>query len=151
MVESVAGKPMGDFFQKYIFGTETIPYNSYFETVGLQLKDRNAEKSDPFLGAEFRGGGLRITGVARDTPAYADGLNVGDEILQIDGSKPDDIVKLISTKKIGDVIEVKVKRDGLEKKYNITLQRNPTKNLILEPIENQTKEQIAMYKKWLYM
>jgi predicted metalloprotease with PDZ domain len=151
MVESVAGKPMGDFFQKYIFGTETIPYNSYFETVGLQLKDKNADKTEPFLGTEFRGGGLRVTGVQRDSPAYNDGLNVGDEILQVDGSKPEDIAKLVSSKKVGDIIEVKVRRDGLEKKYNITLQRNSTKSLVLEPLENQTKEQVAMYKKWLYL
>ncbi len=151
MVESVSGKPMGDFFQKYIFGTETIPYNTYFETVGLQLKDKNADKLEPFLGTEFRGGGLKITGVQRDSPAYNDGLNAGDEILQIDGTKPEDIVKLISGKKIGDVVEVKLRRDGLEKKYNISLQRNTTKNLVLEPMENQTKEQMTMYKKWLYL
>ena len=115
------------------------------------MKDKNADKLEPFLGTEFRGGGLKITGVVRDSPAYNDGLNVGDEILQIDGTRPDDIAKLVSSKKTGDVIEVKVRRDGLEKKYNITLQRNFTKNLVLEPLENQTKEQMAMYKKWLYL
>ena len=57
----------------------------------------------------------------------------------------------MASKKIGDVIEVKIRRDGLEKKYNITLQKNPTKNLVLEPLENQTKEQKEMYKKWLYL
>ena len=150
-VELVAGKPMSDFFQKYIFGTETIPYNTFFETVGLQLKDKNIDKAEPFLGTEFRGGGLRITGIMRDSPAYNDGLNVGDEILQVDGLRPDDITKTVSAKKIGDIIEVKVRRDGLEKKYNITLQRNLVKNLILEPLENQTKTQQEMYKKWLYL
>jgi len=151
MVESVVKKPMGDFFQKYIFGIETIPYNSYFETVGLQLKDKNADKTEPFLGTEFRGGGSKVTGIIRDSPAYNNGLNVGDEILQVDGLKPDDIAKLVSSKKSGDIIEVKVRRDGLEKKYNITLQRNTTQNLVLEPLENQTKEQLMMYKKWLYL
>ena len=151
MVELIAGKPMGDFFQKYIFGTETIPYNTFFETVGLQLKDKNIDKAEPFLGAEFRGGGLKITGVMRDSPAYNDGLNVGDEILQVDGLRPDDITKTVSAKKIGDIIEVKVRRDGLEKKYNITLQRNLAKSLVLEPLENQTKTQQEMYKKWLYL
>jgi len=150
-VESVAGKPMGDFFQKYIFGTGTIPYNTFFETVGLQLKDKNIDKIEPFLGTEFKGGGLKITSVMRDSPAYNDGLNVGDEILEIDGSKPDDIVKIISSKKIGDIIKVKVRRDGLEKMYNVTLQRNPLKNLVLEPLKNQTKAQMEMYKKWLYL
>lgn len=150
-VELVAGKSMSDFFQKYIFGTETIPYNTFFETVGLQLKDKNAAQSNPFLGAEFRGGGLRITSVLRDSPAYNDGLNVGDDILQVDGSKPEDILKIISSKKVGDVIEINVRRDGLEKKYNITLQRNPVQNFVLEPLETQTKTQMEMYKKWLYL
>ena len=151
MVESIVGKPMEDFFRKYIFGTETIPYNTFFEAVGLQLKDKYIDKIEPYLGTEFRGGGLKITSIIRDSPAYNDGLSVGDEILQVDGSRPDDISKIVSTKKIGDVIEVKVRRDGLEKKYNITLQRNSVKNLVLEPLENQTKAQQEMYKKWLYL
>ena len=150
-VESVAGKSMSDFFQKYIFGTETIPYNTFLEIVGLQLKDKNATKSEPFLGAEFRGGGLKITSVLKDSPAYNDGLNVGDEILQVDGSKPEDVLKTVSAKKVGDVIEIKLKRDGLEKKYSVTLQRNPIQNFVLEPLETQTKTQMEMYKKWLYL
>jgi predicted metalloprotease with PDZ domain len=94
---------------------------------------------------------MKITGVTRDSPAYNDGLNVNDEILQIDGSRPEDINKLIADKKVGDTIEVKVRRDGLEKKYNITLQRNPTKSYAIEALPNQTKEQAEMYKKWLYL
>jgi predicted metalloprotease with PDZ domain len=150
-VETAAGKTMNDFFQKYIFGTETIPYNTYFQSVGVQLVDRNAERNEPHLGVEMRGGGMRITGVMRDSPAYNDGLNVNDEILQIDGSRQDDITKYISTKKIGDVIEVKVRRDGLEKKYNITLQRNSNKSYVIEALPNQSKEQMELYKKWLYL
>ncbi|MCU0469160.1 MAG: PDZ domain-containing protein [Arcicella sp.] len=150
-VETVAGKNLNDFFQKYIFGTETIPYNTYFEAVGMKLVDKNEGKEEPYLGVELRGGGLRITGILRDSPAYNDGLNTGDEILQIDGSKPDDVFKLVSSKKVGDVIEVKIRRDGLEKKYNVTLQKNPTKNYVIEPLENQSKEQKELYKKWLYL
>ena len=150
-VETATGKPMNDFFQKYIFGTETIPYNTYLQSVGVQLVDKNVEKNEPYLGVEMRGSGVRITSVMRDSPAYNDGLNVNDEILQIDGSKPDDITKYVSNKKIGDIIEVKVRRDGLEKKYNITLQRNPAKNYVIEALPNQSKEQMEMYKKWLYL
>ena len=150
-VEAVAGKPMNDFFQKYIFGTETIPYNTYFESVGVQLIDKNAQRNEPHLGVEMRGGGLKISSVMRDSPAYNDGLNVNDEILQINGSKPDDITKYVSNKKIGDIIEVKVRRDGLEKKYNITLQRNPTKNYVIEALPNQSNTQKELYKKWLFL
>lgn len=149
-VETVAGKSMTDFFQKYIYGTKTIPYSTYFEAVGMKITDKNAENTMPYLGADCRTG-LKISSVLRDSPAYNDGLNVGDEILQIDGSKPEELTKLISSKKIGDVIEVKVRRDGLEKKYNVTLQRNPIKSFSIEPLENQTSEQKELYKKWLFL
>lgn len=153
-VEKVAGKNLNDFFQKYIFGTETIPYNTYLSAVGMRLIDKNAEKNDPYIGAEFRAGGLRITSIIKDSPAYNDGLNIGDEILQIDGincNKTDDLLKAISGKKIGDVISFKVKRDGLEKTYLVNLQRNPTKNFVIEALPSQTPEQLALYKKWLYL
>jgi len=117
----------------------------------VQLVDKNAEKNEPYLGVEMKGGGLKVTSVMRDSPAYNDGLNVNDEILQIDGSRPEDITKFIATKKIGDIIEVKVRRDGLEKKYNVTLRRNPNKSYVIEGLPNQSKEQMELYKKWLYL
>jgi predicted metalloprotease with PDZ domain len=117
----------------------------------MTLIDKNIDKNEPYLGAEIRGGGMKLTGIVRDSPAYNEGLNVNDEIIQIDGTKPDDLIKAIATKKIGDVVEVKVRRDGLEKKYNITLQRNPTKNYAIEPLPNQSKEQMELYKRWLFL
>lgn len=154
-VEAVAGKSMTDFFQKYIFGTETIPYNTYLEAVGMTIVDKNASKNEPFLGAELsRTTNLKITGIIKDSPAYLDGLNVGDEVIQIDGqavTKTDELLKAISNKKIGEVLTLKVKRDGLEKTYPITILRNPTKNFVIEPLANQSPEQQALYKKWLFL
>ena len=46
---------------------------------------------------------------------------------------------------------MKIKRDGLEKKYNITLQKNPTKSYVIEALPNQNKEQLELYKRWLYL
>lgn len=154
-VETIAGKSMSDFFQKYIFGTETIPYNTYLEAVGMNLVDKNADKNEPFLGAEFsRTTNLKITGIIKDSPAYINGLNVGDDILQIDGqavTKNEDVLKAVNNKKIGEVLTVKVKRDGLEKTYPITILRNSNKNFVIEPLANQSAEQQALYKKWLFL
>lgn len=154
-VEAVAGKKMDDFFQKYIFGTEAISYNTYLSAVGMTLVDKNAEKNEPYLGAEFRAAsGLKITGVIKDSPAYIDGLNVNDEVLQIDGqtiSKSEEVLKAISNKKIGDLMAIKVRRDGLDKTYAIKIQRNPTKNFVIEALPTQTEEQKALYKKWLFL
>lgn len=145
----VAGKDMSSFFKNYIFGTESIPYNVYLAPVGLKIVDTNADNNNAFLGADLRAG--KISSVRRDSPAYNYGLNVNDEILSIDGQKVEDLTKLIASKKIGDVIEVKVKRDGLEKTYSVTLSKNPIKSYKLEPIADQTEQQKALYKKWMFI
>ena len=150
-VEFIAGKKLDTFFQKYIFGTETIPYNEYFASVGMTMVDKNANTNTPYLGAEFRGGGLKITSIQRNSPAYNDGLNYGDEIISIDGAKIEDLAKFMTTKKVGDVLDIKVKRDGLEKSFKVTLTRNPKKDFALEPIVGATPTQLALYKKWLFL
>lgn len=149
-VELIAGKKLEVFFQKYIFGTETIPYNEYFASVGMHLVDKNAPSNNAYLGADFRGT-TKITGVQRNSPAYNDGLNYGDEIIRIDSVKVEDMTKFISTKKVGDVLDITVKRDGLEKTFKITLTRNPKKDYQLAPLPNANPEQLALYKKWLYL
>ncbi|MFY7826012.1 MAG: M61 family metallopeptidase [Flectobacillus sp.] len=145
----VAGKDMSSFFKKYIFGTESIPYNTFFEAVGMKLVDSNIDNTAAFFGADLRAG--KISAVRRDSPAYNDGLNVNDEILSIDGQKVEDLAKLIASKKIGDRLEVKVKRDGLEKTYMVTLSKNPLKSYRLEPLADQTEQQKALYKKWMFI
>ncbi|MFD1817784.1 Predicted metalloprotease, contains C-terminal PDZ domain [Pseudarcicella hirudinis] len=147
--ESVAGRNLNDFFQKYVFGTEPIPYNSFLEAVGMQLTDQNAGKNDPYLGADLRNG--KISNVWRDSPAYNDGLNVGDEILTIDDTKLENLPAVIASKKVGDVISVKVKRDGLEKTYKVTLVKSPIQNFKIEPVASPSKEQQDLYKKWLFL
>jgi predicted metalloprotease with PDZ domain len=148
-VEATAGVPMNDFFQKYIFGTETLPYSDILKSVGMQIIDQNAANNDPFLGIEFRNG--KIGAVLRDSPAYVDGLNVDDEILSVDGSKPEDLTKVMQSKKVGDSVSIKVKRDGLEKTFTLNLTRNQMKAYKIEAMATQTLEQLVLYKKWLYL
>lgn len=148
-VETVAGIPMNDFFQKYIFGTETLPYSEILKAVGMQIVDQNAANNDPYLGVEMRNG--KIGAVLRDSPAYVDGLNVDDEILSVDGSKPEDLNKVMQSKKVGDTVSIKVKRDGLEKTFTLNLTRNQMKAYKIEALPNQTPEQLALYKKWLFL
>ncbi|HYH55287.1 MAG TPA: peptidase M61, partial [Anseongella sp.] len=51
-VEKFAG-PMGDFFEKYVQGTDPIPYNDFFETVGLKLVRTQPYLQQAYLGAQL--------------------------------------------------------------------------------------------------
>lgn len=147
--EQVAGKKLDDFFTKYIYGTYAIDYNTYFGYVGMKMVDELASTNNPFLGAT--GFGNKITGITKDSPAYLGGLNVNDEIIEVDGTKISSLISVLTDKKVGDVLKITVKRAGEMKTYSIALSRNPTLKFKLEKIENPTRKQEDLYKKWMFI
>jgi len=91
--EEVAGKPLDDFFARYIDGTDDLDYSVVLRTFGLRFdipeKDDDSEEDEPergWLGVDARdSSGRWVVGeVRRGTPVYEAGLNVGDEIIALD-------------------------------------------------------------------
>ncbi|WP_394992122.1 PDZ domain-containing protein, partial [Emticicia sp.] len=146
--EQMAGHSMEDFFQKYIWNTIPIDYNDFFKYVGLKLL-KDYDTNTPFLGATIINN--KIINIQRGTAAYNGGLNVNDEILEIDGIKIENPQGAILDKKVGDTIKVKVKRFGQEMTYNINLTSNPAARVKLEKVQNISPEQEMLYKKWLFI
>lgn len=60
--EIVAGKNYDDFFNKYISGTDRIPYEEYLLYAGLQLQRKDGMKASAgYLGATFNQQGNKVT------------------------------------------------------------------------------------------
>lgn len=146
--EQMAGRSMEDFFQKYIWNTIPIDYNDFFKYVGLKLL-KDYDTNTPFLGATIINN--KIINIQKGTAAYNGGLNVNDEILEIDGIKIENPQGAILDKKVGDTIKVKVKRFGQEMTYNINLTSNPAARVKLEKVQNISPQQEMLYKKWLFI
>lgn len=146
--EKIAGKSLDSFFQKYVWGTDAIDYNAYFNYVGVKLVKEYDAKT-PFLGATVVNN--KITTVLKGASAYAGGLNVNDEILEIDGNKYPVAGNYISDKQVGDIIKVKVRRFGREFNYDIKLFANPSGRMKLERVDSPTPEQEELYKRWLFI
>ncbi|AUD02972.1 M61 family metallopeptidase [Spirosoma pollinicola] len=152
--EQVAGRKLDDFFNIGVNTSEPINYNAYFEPVGVKLTNVAAKVQDGFLGAATSpaNGKSTISSVRRGSAAYTDGLNVGDEIISVNGVRVgDDLLRLISGRKVGDKIIVLVNRAGLLREIPVTLTQNPLVSYRIEPVENQTAAQKALYAKWLYI
>ena len=47
---------MEDFFQKYVWRTNAIEYNSFFKYVGMKMEDIYADYNSPYLGAYMSNG-----------------------------------------------------------------------------------------------
>ncbi|MGF7214184.1 putative metalloprotease with PDZ domain [Spirosoma lacussanchae] len=152
--EQMAGRKLDDFFGTAVNSTNPIDYNAYFAPVGLQLTNVAGRTQDGFLGAgtTVQNGKVVISSVRRGSAAYTDGLNVGDEVLAVDSVRVgDDLLRLISGRRVGDKLDVLVNRAGLVRKLTITLTQNPLISYRLEPVANRTDAQKALFNKWLYI
>ncbi len=128
----LAGQSLGDFFGRYVKGTEDPPLRELLQEAGVLLECR------PQSGATDRGGGpakngaaverawlgtklasgaeARVQHVYRDSPAERAGLAAGDVIIAIDGlrTSPDAIDKLLARRRPGESVEVHAfRRDEL--------------------------------------
>ena len=90
LTEHVAGTDLGAFWRSAIEGTDELDYSEALDVFGLQLQaDRDTDlPNGPRPGSARRraidAGRLLVAQVRRDTPAFAAGLNVDDEIVAID-------------------------------------------------------------------
>ena len=144
---TVAGTSAAGFFKDYIYGIKTPDYTGLFAKFGYTWTDSNVGKSIPFVG--FSVASNRISSIYKAGPAYVAGLNVGDEIVQVNQTEFAGLDKLTADKKVGDVVSFRVKRDGLERTFELTIVQTPLKAFAIQSVESPTATQLALRKKWL--
>lgn len=166
MVEKISGINFDSFWAKYVNGVVDPEYVKYFGYAGVDVSTENATPNKPVTGAAGQltnNGTLSVTSIARNSAAWVGGLNVNDEIISVDDVTVVDALAtvklksamitletlpLVTNKKIGDVLKVKVLRDGLEKEISLTLKENPSVRLKATINENATAAQKTVRAKW---
>ena len=103
------GEDLHSFFTQYVNGTAIIPYQQYFEPMGLKVTDQTSTLTN-FGAALEPGEVLKVRTVRSGSAAEDAGISVGDEILACDGYRID--------------------KAGLENKYN-NLQPGVSMELLL--------------------
>lgn len=146
-----------DFFARYIQGRDVANYAELLARAGFVLRKQNAGRAwwgDTRL--ELRGGAVRLADPpVIDTPLYIAGLDVGDELRQMGGSRPaspDEVHATLRRQKPGDTVPVVfVDRVGIEKKTSVTLGEDPHMELL--PVEatgrSLTPAQKTFRDRWL--
>lgn len=154
MVEKISGKSFTDFWAKYVNGTHPVEYDKYFGYAGITIKNQNEGNNIPYIGVASKKteGRIIISAISRNSAAWVDGLNVNDEVISVDGVGVEAALErmpVITSKKPGDVVTVKVKRDGIEKDIKITLKASPNIKLVGEIQNNAPESQVLVRKGWM--
>ena len=149
-VATVAGRRFDSFFQRSVYGTAPIDFATALGYAGLTLTATPA--TDGALGATFsnRIGKLLVSSVARDGAAWTTGLNVNDEVLQINGAAPtEETTRLLATTAPGTEVKLQVRRDGLPRELTLKALTNPDHKFTIQPVANPTPAQQAVLGRWL--
>ncbi len=150
-VEKFLGQNPDQFFDQYVYGTDRLEYEEHLEYVGLNLTNQS-DTSRINLGIHFEPGvNLRVSEVVRGTSAYLGGINVGDEIIALDGYRVRDsnLGTILDNKIAGDSIEVDLVRDGRLRTLQLRTLADRTFDYVVTQIDKPNQEQKKLYRLWL--
>jgi predicted metalloprotease with PDZ domain len=150
--EAVSHADLGWFFTKYVSGTEEIPWNDFFRSVGLRLVEGTNKVADAgFVASRNFDGPMTVTAVTAGSDAERAGLQVGEAILEINGKMAaqefsEEIARLTPGGTI--VLKVRGRRSG-ERELSWKAGSHEEKSYALKDMEKITAGQRARRAAWL--
>jgi predicted metalloprotease with PDZ domain len=154
----VAGTPLASFFARATESTEELDYTEALNWFGLRFKGEEPPKPDAkpkekkaWIGVDTRAdnGRLIIARVPRETPAFASGLSVDDEIIAIGDFRvrADGLSARLDNYRPGDAVSILVARRDQMLRFDVTLGEEPQRwQLELRP--DATEEQKHNLEVW---
>jgi predicted metalloprotease with PDZ domain len=147
--EMMAGKPLDDFFKKYVSGREEIDYDEILNAFGLKV-DVSKGKQNAYLGANLaqEGEKLLVKSLPQGTPAYEQGLNFNDQIVAVDGQRAtlQFLNNYLGERKPDDKIKLTIFRFDELRELEITLGGKGLTTYRIISVSNPTDEQKALYQ-----
>jgi predicted metalloprotease with PDZ domain len=150
--EAVTHADLEWFFSKYVGGTEEIPWNDFFRTVGLREVESATTVGDAgFIASRNFDGPMTVAAVTPGSEPEHAGMQVGDTILEING-KPvgEESREELAHLKPGDLISVKIRgRRGSERELKWNAGSRQETSYELNDLATITPAQRARREAWL--
>lgn len=152
VLESVSGFELTNFYDRYIHGTEELPFDEYFVGFGLRLAS-TGETGIPALGMMLKteGGREIIKFVEMGSPAQRAAIDPGDELVAINGLRvgAGQLEERLKDYQAGDMIEVTVFHSDELKVRSLVLDPPRATQYHLEAAEQPSTLQQQNFEGWL--
>jgi predicted metalloprotease with PDZ domain len=149
--EAVSHSDLGWFFQKYVTGTDEIPWDDFFKTVGLHLVRSTMQVADPgFSLARRYGRPPTVARVDANSEARKAGLTAGDVIQEVNGQPAGpDLRQKLERLNPGDLLSLRVRGPGGERELKWKVGARERIDFELKDDEKIMPEQKARRAAWL--
>jgi carboxyl-terminal processing protease len=121
------------------------PYSGYYE--GLCADNYKQDLKNEFIGIgtevqQLDNGDIIFVNIYEDRPAEKAGIKVDDKLIKVNGKKIDgldvqDTIKLIKGGKVGDVVEITVRRGEEEKTFKINKDVISKETILFEYLDDE--------------
>ncbi len=134
------------FLDRYVLGTEELPWDQALETAGLALRPVSGEVAATGFRVEPEGQRvLRVASVVEGSPAARAGLRGGDRIVAVNGSLlVGDLTDILSDARPGDIMTVRIRRGSREEEISFPLTSEVRQSFRIEALPETTPAQQAV-------
>jgi len=150
--EAVSHADLGPFFQKYVAGTEEIPWDDFLRSVGLHVEQiANTVPEPGFSASRNFDGPMAVGAVTPGSEAERAGLQVGDTVLELQGKAAgQESRQELARLNPGDALTVKVRsRRGGERELKWKVGGRQEVSYEVSDLDHVTAEQRARRAAWL--
>ena len=150
--EAVSRVDLGSFFTNYVAGTEEIPWDDFFRSVGLRVEaTTNTVPDAGFIASRNFDGPMSVAAVTPGSSAESAGLQVGDTIVKLQGQPVgQDSRQQLARLNSGATLVVRVRsRPGGERDLKWKIGSRQEHSYELRDLDPVTAEQRARRTAWL--
>jgi predicted metalloprotease with PDZ domain len=149
--EAVGHTDFADFFRKYVSGTEDIPWDQFFLTVGLHVGRKTTSSPEIGFAAARQPDALPVvTRVLAASEAENAGLAVGDVLLEINGHVvSSDFERQLQGLRSGDPLKLRIRSAHGERELHWKVGTREEVEFVLQDVENMSAQQKARRAAWL--
>jgi predicted metalloprotease with PDZ domain len=148
--EAVTGAKLSDFFHRYVSGTDEIPYNDFFQTVGLILISKAVTSADAgFTASNNFGPSPVIMSVAPGSEAEKAQLHAGDSIIAVNGEEPEaDFAAQVAHMDPGSTVKLKISSRNRTREVKVKLSSKQDVEYSFAELPSATATQRARRAAW---
>lgn len=150
--EEIAGGSFKDFFQRYIYSTDPLPWEQTLAYAGLMVTPKDTiQKVGTGITSQDAGDRTRISNITPGSPAERAGCEINDEIIALNGFRVRnaEFTERIASMSPGDSITLTVFRNDKLKEITITLENYGMPSYIITKTAAPTDLQKNIYEEWL--